>query len=358
MDHALRRQRAADAVTPRGLDALLVWHLPNVRYLSGFSGSSGVLVLGGQAAVLVIDGRYSEQAAREAPDVERRTSPDGYTAAALEAATAFGRRIGFEADAIRFSEWERLRDAGPRLELVATTGIVEALRAVKDAEEQALIAAAQGAADLAFDDVLMGGGLREGAAERDVALALEVAMRRAGAEALAFEPIVAFGENGAEPHHRPSGRELRRGDLVTADFGAAIGGYRSDMTRTIAFGDPSPRLREVYDVVAAAQATGVAAVSDGVVAADVDAAARGVIAEAGYADAFAHPVGHGVGLEIHEAPIMRASCRSVLRVGAVVTVEPGVYLAGVGGVRIEDTVEITTGGRRVVPRTTKELIVL
>jgi Xaa-Pro aminopeptidase len=358
VDHALRRARAAEALPALGIDALLVTHLPNVRYLTGFGGSSGQLVLGASSAVLLVDGRYTEQAAREAPDVERRTCLDGYLGAAVEAGAAFGRRVGFEREAVTFGEWERLRGAAGDLEPVPTEGVVEALRNVKDDEERALIAAAQEAADAAFDRVVLGGGLREGVTEREVALELEIAMRRAGADALGFDPIVAFGEDAAEPHHEPGARELRRGDLVKLDFGGEVGGYRSDMTRTIAFGEPDGRLREVYELVARAQTAGVEAVGDGSVASDVDAAARAVIAEAGLGEAFSHPVGHGVGLEIHESPIMRSSCGTVLRAGAVVTVEPGVYLPGVGGVRIEDMVEVTPDDRRVIPRTSKELIVL
>ncbi|HEY3264327.1 MAG TPA: Xaa-Pro peptidase family protein [Actinomycetota bacterium] len=358
MDHALRRARAAAALPGLELDALLVTHLPNVRYLTGFSGSSAELLLGREAAVLLIDGRYAAQAARESPALERRTCLDGYVPAAAETAAALGDRIGFEREALSFARWERLREAAVGLELVPTSGLVEALREVKDEDERALIAAGQGAADAAFDEVVLGGGLRAGVREQDVGLALEVAMRRAGADAPGFEPIVGFGENAAEPHHRPGARELRRGDLVTTDFGAAVGGYRSDMTRTVAFGEPGRRLRDVYALVASAQAAGVEAVRDGVVAGDVDSAARRVIADAGLADAFPHPVGHAVGLEIHESPILRSTCRTVLRAGAVVTVEPGVYLPGVAGVRIEDMVEVTPEGPHVIPRTSKELIVL
>jgi Xaa-Pro aminopeptidase len=358
VDHTLRRVSAAAALPTLGLDALLVTHLPNVRYLTGFSGSSAELVLGQGAATLLIDGRYAEQAARESPDVVRRTCLDGYLAAAVGAAAELGGRIGFERDAVSFADWERLREAAAGLKLVPTSGVVEALREVKDDEERALIAVAQAAADAAFDAVVLGGGLRPGVLEREACLGLEVAMRRAGADAPGFEPIVAFGENAAEPHHRPGARELRPGDVVTVDFGAAVNGYRSDMTRTLAFGEPGERLREVYDVVAAAQAAGVGGVGDGVVGGDVDAAARRVIAGAGLAEAFPHPVGHGVGLEIHEAPILRSTCTSLLRAGAVVTVEPGVYLPGLGGVRIEDMVEVTSEGRHVIPRASKELIVL
>jgi Xaa-Pro aminopeptidase len=359
VDHGLRRARAAALIRELELDALLVTHLPNVRYLTGFSGSSAEVVLGPEAAVLLVDGRYAEQASHEAPDIERRTALDGYTEPAIEVVAALGGRLGFEREEVSFGGWERLRAAaGDDLELVPTDGIVEMLREVKDDEERGSIASAQACADTAFDDVVLGGVLHEGVTEREAALALEVAMRRAGADGVAFASIVAFGANTAEPHHHPTDRELRRGDLVKLDFGAEVGGYRSDMTRTVAFGEPGARERELHDVVRSAQAAGVEAVGDGVVASAVDAAARRVIEAAGLADAFSHPVGHGVGLEIHESPIMRATCDTPLRAGAVVTVEPGVYLPGVGGVRIEDMVEITPESRRVIPRTSKELIVL
>ena len=358
MDHGLRRDRALGLVSELRLDALLVTHLPNVRYLTGFGGSSGHLVLGPGAAVLVVDGRYTHQASREAPGVEVRTSLGGLVEPAVEIAAALGSRVGFEREAVSFGAWERLRAAGERLDLVPTDGVIELLREGKDEEERALITVAQEAADTAFEAVVLGGGLRTGISERQAALDLEVAMRRAGAHAPAFESIVAFGENAAEPHHEPTARELRAGDLVKVDFGAEVDGYRSDMTRTVAFGEPSRRSREIYEVVVAAQSAGVDAVRAGVAASDVDAAARRVITEAGLGEAFAHPVGHGVGLEIHESPIMRSTTGTELRAGAVVTVEPGVYLPGVGGVRIEDMVEVTPDGRRVIPRTTKELIVL
>jgi Xaa-Pro aminopeptidase len=358
MDHALRRDRALGLVAELELDGLLVTRLPNVRYLTGFGGSSAELLLGPRP-VLLVDGRYTERATREAPGVEIRTAPAGYVEPAIELAASAGRRFGFERDGLAFGEWERLRaTAGDDVELVPTDGIVEMLREAKDEEERALIAEAQASVDAAFEAVVLGGGLRDGVTERQVALDLEIAMRRAGADALGFDPIVAFGELGAEPHHEPTDRALRRGELATVDVGAAVGGYRSDMTRTVAFGEPSHRMRDVHALVTQAQRAGVEAVAAGVSASSVDAAARRVIDEAGFGEAFSHPVGHGVGLEIHESPIMRATCATELRAGAVVTVEPGVYLPGVGGVRIEDMVEVTPAGHRVIPRTTKELIVL
>jgi Xaa-Pro aminopeptidase len=359
VDHALRRDRARSLVLELELDALLVTHLPNVRYLTGFTGSSARLMLGAERAVLLVDGRYTEQASNEAPDVERRTTLEGFVEPAIELVAALGARTGFEREAVSFGEWERLRGAaGDDLELVPTDGVVEMLRQVKDEQERARIVAAQASADAAFDAVVLGGGLRSGVSERDIAIALESAMREAGADGAAFDPIVGFGQDTAEPHHRATDRPLERGDLVTLDFGSVVDGYRSDMTRTVSFGEPGSRAREIHALVAAAQVAGVEAVGDGVLASEVDAASRRVIAAAGLGDAFSHPVGHGVGLEIHESPIMRETCGTALRTGAVVTVEPGVYLPGVGGVRIEDMVEVTPDGRRVLPRTSKELIVL
>jgi Xaa-Pro aminopeptidase len=359
VDHALRLDRARSPVLELELDSLIVTHLPNVRYLTGFTGSGGYLVLGTERAVLLVDGRYTDQAAKEAPDLERLTALEGLVEPAVEVAAAMGGRAGFEREGVSFGVWERLRaDAGEDLELVPTGGVVEMLREVKDEQERARIVAAQAATDAAFDAVVLGGGLRAGVSERRVALALELAMREAGADRAGFDPIVAFGDDTAEPHHRPMDRPLGPGDLVMLDFGAEVDGYRSDMTRTVAFGEPGSRAREIHGLVAAAQLAGVDEVGEGVVARDVDAASRRVIASAGLGDAFSHPVGHGVGLEIHESPIMRATCGTVLRAGAVVTVEPGVYLPGVGGVRIEDTIEVLSEGRRVLPRASKELIVL
>jgi Xaa-Pro aminopeptidase len=194
--------------------------------------------------------------------------------------------------------------------------------------------------------------------ERQAGFELDLAMRELGAEQIGFDTIVAFGESAAEPHHRPSDRELRRGDVVKMDFGCVIEGYHSDMTRTVAFGEPDARLREVYEVVLRAQLTGIEAVRAGVTGADADEAARTVIRDAGHGERFGHSLGHGVGLEIHEGPSLRSGSEDVLPRGAVVTVEPGAYIPGLGGVRIEDMVVVEDGGCRPLPRTPKDLLVL
>ncbi|HET7869297.1 MAG TPA: M24 family metallopeptidase, partial [Actinomycetota bacterium] len=233
-------------------------------------------------------------------------------------------------------------------------GEVERQRWVKEPEELAALERAQAVTDVAFDAVV--GRLRDGVSERELAFELEAEMRRAGAEGLSFDSIVAFGEDAAEPHHEPTGRTLARGDVVKMDFGGLVDGYHADMTRTVAFGEPPARLRDVHELVRTAQQAGIEAVRVGATGAEVDAAARAVIEAAGLAEHFAHGLGHGVGLEIHEGPRLRRGSDDVLPAGAVVTVEPGVYLPGVGGVRIEDMVLVTGDGRRALPRASKDLV--
>ncbi len=358
MDHALRRERLDAHIAELGLDALLVTRLPNVRYLTGFTGSNGQLLLTRDRAIFFTDGRYTEQSTQEVPDLERVTYRDGFAAAVAEACGRLGvSRVGFEAEALTYRLWEDLRREARGVELVPADDEVARLRWVKDEQELGLIARAQEAADRAFEEVVLS-GLRRGTTERELAFALELAMRRAGADELGFPVIAAFGEHAAEPHHRPTDRPLRRGDVVKLDFGALVDGYHSDMTRTVAFGEPPARLREVRDVVAAAQRAGIRAVRAGSTSAEVDRAARSVIEEAGLADRFPHGLGHGVGLEIHEGPFLRWDGDDVLPAGAVVTIEPGVYIPSLGGVRIEDLVLVTEDGCREIPRSTKELIVL
>lgn len=358
MDHALRRARAAARLAELGLDALLVTRLPNVRYLTGFTGSNGQLVLGRDGAILLTDGRYEAQAAEESPDLERRIYRDEAPPHLARALADLGAaRVGFEREGLTYGGWQRLVEAAARTELVPAEPVVEPLRAVKDPEERARIERAQGTTDEAFERVVLA-GLREGVTERELALELEVAMRRAGAEDRGFDPIVAFGEHAAEPHHRPTDRPLRRGDVVKVDMGAAVDGYRSDMTRTVTFGEPPERLREIHGLVARAQAAGIAAARPGAALREVDAAARSVIEEAGLGEAFPHGLGHGVGLEIHEAPFLRreAPAGEVLPEGAIVTIEPGVYVPGLGGVRIEDMVVVTADGPTVLGRAPRDLL--
>jgi Xaa-Pro aminopeptidase len=355
VDHELRRAALAGRFDELGIDAFFVSRLQNVRYVTGFTGSNGQVLVGRAGAVFFTDGRYTEQSRREVPDVERLTCPDGYRTDLARRCDGIA-RLGFESHAVSVADHDRLGDALESVELVPTEGAVERLRETKDGEELELLRAAQRTTDAAFDRLL--DVLAVGLTERSVAAELERLLREEGADEMAFDPIVAFGENAAEPHHAPGHRMLEEGDVIKLDLGAAVGGYHADMTRTVSFGSPPAELRKIHDVVRQAQEAGIDAVRAGVTGIAVDAAARSVIEDAGYGERFVHGLGHGVGLEIHEGPWLGRDKTNELPAGAVVTVEPGVYVPGLGGVRIEDMVEVTDQGARVLGTSTRELIEL
>lgn len=358
MDHGLRRATLAGRLPELELDGFLVTGLTNVRYLTGFTGSNGQALVTADGGVFLTDGRYTEQSRHEVPDLDRVTYASSLPHAVAEQAARLGvRRLGFEAHQVTVRLHERLTDAAQGVELVAGGEEVERIRWVKDDEELDLLRRAQAVTDQAFDDVL--DELAVGISEQQVARHLEALLRRDGADGLAFDPIVAFGEHAAEPHHEPAHRTLDEGDVIKLDFGALFGGYHADMTRTVAFGEPASELRKIHDIVRQAQQAGIDAVREGVTGAEVDAAARGVIDGAGYGEAFSHGLGHGVGLDIHEGPRLgRDFADHVLPARAVVTVEPGIYVPGLGGVRIEDMVEVAADGCRVIGNASRELIEL
>ena len=360
MDVAGRPDRLRTRMADADLPALLVTRLPNVRYLTGFSGSAALLLVTADELLLVTDGRYQTQAAEQlrAAGVDARveigaTSADQHRILA----DALGRpgRLGLEAHGVTWAEQRTLAGVFTDVDLVPTDSHVEDLRRVKDAGEVARIRAACAIADAALAELLP--TLRDHPTERAFAVELEHAMRRGGASAMSFAPIVASGPNGAQPHARPSARPIGDGELVVVDFGCIVDGYCSDMTRTVSVGDPGPDGRRLWDLVAASQQAGRDAVRPGVACADVDRASRHVIEEAGLGDAFVHGTGHGVGLEIHEAPRVARTAPGTLGIGTVVTVEPGVYLPGVGGVRIEDTVVVTEDGADALTEFPKSLVV-
>jgi len=345
MDVPGRLDRLRERLGHLGVDALVVSDLTNIRYLTGFTGSSAALMVTTGRALFVTDGRYRTRAGAELAEagvdaeVEIGTEAPDVTVAA--AATDVD-RLGLEADSVTWSAQRRWAGELFKGELVPTAGVVEDLRLTKDAGEVARIRAACAIADAALAEVrpLLG----EGPTEREFGLELDATMLRLGAADLSFETIVAAGDNGARPHHSPSDRRICDGDLVVVDFGAMVDGYHSDMTRTIAVGDVGPERTRMLEVVLASQAAGVEAVAAGVEAAEVDGVCRGLIADAGWGEAFVHGTGHGVGLDIHEEPRVSGRSTATLTAGHVVTVEPGVYLPGLGGVRIEDTVLVTGDG--------------
>jgi Xaa-Pro aminopeptidase len=364
VDHRLRRENLLERFADIQVDAILVTRLPNVRYLTGFTGSNAQLLVTEAQTVFFTDGRYTEQSRHEVEGVERVICLEGFDEALAAQCSRLGSsrakvgsfRVGFEAHDVTVSRHERLSDALGAVELVRLGAEVEGLRRAKDQDEIAMLRRAQEVTDQAFEGIL--DRLAVGLAETQIAVELEVLLRREGADGLSFDPIVAFGENAAEPHHAPGRRVLEEGDVIKLDFGAACGGYHADMTRTVAFGEPAPELKKIHELVREAQQAGIDAVRAGAMARDVDHSARSVIEAAGYGDSFTHGLGHGVGLEIHEAPNLGRRFEELLPEGAVVTIEPGIYLPGLGGVRIEDMVEVTPDGCRVLGTSPRELIEL
>jgi Xaa-Pro aminopeptidase len=357
-------EQQQDGILP---DALLVTTTANLRWLTGFTGSAGVLLVGPERAVLATDGRYRIQAADQLAGSGVADQIDlaiGGVVAQRESLTARAvgaAAVGLEAGDVTWSAasmWESVFDP---LMVVATQGIVEGLRVVKGDGEVVRMERAAAIADSALHSVLhLLTAVGKGAelTESRFAAALDHAMRLGGAEDRAFETIVASGENSAKPHARPGSRIIRVGDPVVVDFGAVFDGYRSDMTRTFCVGgDPTGELATIFDVVASAQMAGVAAVAPGVVTGDVDKACRDRITQAGWDERFEHGTGHGVGLDIHEGPAVGAGSTAILQPGTVITVEPGVYLPTVGGVRIEDTLVVTPTGSRPLTRFPKEVAV-
>lgn len=333
--------------------AVIVAKPENRRYFSGFTGSAGVLLVSRQAAKLVTDFRYVEQAARQAPDFAVvRHGTDLYETLAAEIAAVGQGKVGFESDFATWDAYRRLAEFAGDLAPLH----LDKLRMVKDDGELAALRRAVRIADDAFSHILS--YLRPGTSEQEVALELEYFMRRQGAEKIAFDLIVASGTRSALPHGRASAKAIAAGDFVTMDFGAVYEGYHSDITRTVVVGKASPRQREIYEVVRAAQAAGVAAVAAGRLGREVDAVARKLIADAGYDEYFGHGLGHGVGLVIHEEPRLSPTGDVTLAAGMTVTVEPGIYIPDWGGVRIEDTVVVTAAGAEVLTASGKELIEL
>jgi Xaa-Pro aminopeptidase len=358
----LDRLRGALAEDGEGPDSLLVTSLTNIRYLTGFTGSAGMLFVRADEAVLLTDGRYGIQAdeqlteARVDARVEVARAPEQVDKAQQIVAAAGLVRLGLEAAHVSWARQQSFATGWfPDIELVPTTGLVEELRKVKDDGELARLAEAARIADAALQRIRP--QLSSGPTEEEFGLALDFEMRRLGAAGPSFETIVASGPNAAKPHHRPGHRRIQPGEPVVLDFGALFDGYCSDMTRTVWVDDVTDAdLRRAVEVVLNSQAAGVAAVRPGVDCSEVDKICREVIAAAGWADFFVHGTGHGVGLDIHEAPSVAATSTDTLQVGHVVTVEPGVYLPGLGGVRIEDTVVVTEYGCRSLTSTPKDTL--
>ncbi len=332
----------------RDLDALLISAPENRRYLSGFSGSAGYLLISNSQPVLITDSRYTEQAAKQAQDYRVVQARGGWDWLIDWLKETGVKRMGFESQNMTVATYDALIDALKKdgslgdVSLIAASGMAEEQRTIKDNDELQLLQKAIDASDAAMEAVCP--EITEGMTEREVAWRMEKAMRDFGADGLSFDTIVASGPNGAMAHHQPSDRVIQRGEPIVIDMGAIVGGYCSDITRTVTVGEPDETFRKVYDIVLGAQLTAINTVRTGMTGEECDGLARAVIAEAGYGDNFGHSLGHGVGLAVHENPRVSPESDDILDQDTVFTVEPGIYITGWGGIRIEDIVILGKDG--------------
>lgn len=354
---SLRLARVRQRMRALGLDALLVSSPANIRYLCGFSGSNGLLAVTGRGGLFLTDSRYALQSREEVRILPRRITARALAEElAAEEIRKSWRRIGVEADAVTYAAFRQIRSLFRGVTVVATAGVVEEIALVKGPEEVALLEEAARVADRVFAAVVP--LLRPGRTEAEIAAEISRLTVEKGGDGDAFDVIVASGPRGALPHARPTARRMAAGDFVVLDFGAKVGGYASDITRTVALRRVPRRLREAYEAVRAAQADAVGAARGGMTARDLDAVARKRIAAAGFGRYFVHSLGHGLGLRIHERPRVSALSSDVLESGSVITIEPGVYLPGIGGVRIEDDVLLGDRGCRMLTSSPRELLIL
>jgi Xaa-Pro aminopeptidase len=339
------------------IDAFLVMFPPHVRYLSGFSGSNALCFVSSDLQVLITDGRYIEQVRKEVKGWKIYITQDSLFEE-LRAQRMFraGMRVGIDGNTFILSQYRQLKKTFPKVKFLPKVDTLERLTAVKDEQEIGSIIKAVAITDRVFREIL--GILRPGIKEIDIAAELTYRQKTHGAEGDAFEAIVASGERGAMPHGRASTKKIRRGELVTLDFGCIVDGYHSDLTRTVAIGTPSPDARKIYGIVLEAQEAAIAQARAGMKAKELDAVARNSIKNHGYEKFFRHSLGHGIGLQIHEQPRVSMLSKAVLEPGNVITIEPGIYLPGFGGVRIEDDIVVRDGDPDILNRSPKDLLIL
>jgi Xaa-Pro aminopeptidase len=354
-----RLQKLRTSIAEKGLDALLISQPENLRYLSGFTGSSGWLLISGHSAILATDFRYVEQAKGESPDFEiSQTKQELRDWLPGLVSDLRWHKLGFEANFISYNSYYKLSEAiktkQVNLELVPTTDIVEQLRSIKEPEELGFIKKAVELTDAAFEQART--IIRPGMMEKEAAWEIEKILRQEGSEGIPFEIIVASGPNSALPHARPTEKTIRSSEPVLIDMGARINGYCSDFSRTLFLGEPDKSLQEIYNIVLKAQASAIEGIESGMDSSQADRLARSVVKQAGYGDAFGHGLGHGVGLAVHEFPVLGPSSSDSLADGMVFTVEPGIYLMGQGGVRIEDMVVLKNGKAKLLTKGKRDLL--
>ena len=343
-----RLENFVERLSERDLDAVLVTAPENRRYLSGFTGSAGYLFITKERAVLVTDSRYTEQAGKQAGEFQVHQGRGGWSWLLDQLKESGAKRVGFESQDMTVSTYNQVLDslkeesALSSVSLLPVTGLADEQRVIKDKEELALLQGAIDASDAAME--LVCPAITEGMTEREVAWRMEMAMRDAGADSISFDTIVAAGPNGAMAHHQPTDTVIKRGEPIVIDMGAKVGGYCSDITRSVVVGEPDEMFRKIYDIVLGAQLTAINTVKIGMTGEECDSLSRNVIAEAGYGDNFGHSLGHGVGLAIHENPRVSPRSTDSLDLNTVFTVEPGIYISGWGGIRIEDIVILGNDG--------------
>lgn len=352
-----RLERLVGQLPERNLDAMLISAPENRRYLSGFTGSAGYLLITPERAMLFTDSRYTEQATNQAPDFQVVQVKGGWDWFLEQLKETGVQRVGFESRHMTVATYDNVLDALKedgnlgQVSLVAASGIAEEYRVIKDQQEIALLQKAIDASDSAMEAVCP--TIKEGMTEKEVAWRMEMAMRDFGADGLSFDTIVAAGPNGAMAHHMPSDRPIQAGEPIVIDMGAIVDGYCSDITRTVVVGEPDETFNKIYDIVLGAQLTAINTVKSGMTGEDCDGLSRTVIADAGYGDNFGHSLGHGVGLEVHENPRVGPKSSDTLEANMVFTVEPGIYLTGWGGIRIEDIVVLGDDGAKVLSKASK-----
>ncbi|MET3289671.1 UNVERIFIED_CONTAM: Xaa-Pro aminopeptidase [Brevibacillus sp. OAP136] len=352
-----RLEQLREAFSKHQIDGFLTDNTANRRYLSGFTGSTGTVLVSGKAAKFITDFRYIDQATEQAVGFDIVNNDRAMLKAIAEQVKEFGiKRLGFEKQLVSYGTFDDWSKALEGVELVPTTGIVEELRMIKSEQEVSMIRTAACIADDAYAHIAK--FIKPGISELQVAMELEFYMRKQGATSSSFDIIVASGVRGALPHGVASSKVIEQGDMVTLDFGALYKGYVSDITRTLAVGEPSEKMKEIYEIVLRAQLNGVQNIRAGMTGKEADALTRDIIEAAGYGEAYGHSTGHGIGLEVHEQPSLSKASDMVLKPGMMVTVEPGIYVSDLGGVRIEDDVLITETGCEIITKSTKELLIL
>ncbi|MDD4080407.1 MAG: aminopeptidase P family protein [Eubacteriales bacterium] len=353
-----RTERLMDVCGLKAGEGIIIHKPANVFYLSGYTGE-GLLLLSRGLSAIVTDFRYVEQAQNQAPGFEVHQISTGETHAQVAASLIHGAGITgvyYEDDYVTVRDGRKLKEALGEVQLWSLDMRPEQLREIKDDGEAALIEKACAISCEAFDYIIT--QIKPGMTEKQIQRALNFRMLELGADDVAFDTIVASGPNGSLPHAIPGERQIEKGDMITLDFGAKFGGYCADMTRTVALGQPGSRMREIYDIVLSAQIACQEALAPGRVSRDVDAIARKIIGDAGYAERFGHGLGHAVGIDIHENPRLSPTCMDTLKPGHVVTVEPGIYVPGLGGVRIENSCLVTDTGARSLVSAPREMIIL